>query len=91
MKKTIITILQALAFMLIGGSIYYTAGVNKGSKDATIAIKSYNRDLDTNRNIEYEHWCDSIRIADPNYYLDTITESYDYNQYIEEHGQWWDN
>lgn len=43
------------------------------------------------RNIEYEHYCDSIWITNPDYYRDVLIESDEFQQYIERHGQWWDN
>jgi hypothetical protein len=39
----------------------------------------------------YEHYCDSIYIVNPDYYLDVIQESDKYNEYLDEHGEWWTN
>lgn len=41
------------------------------------------------RDLEYEYYCDSIYIANPNYYYDVLVETYEYQQYIEKHGVWW--
>lgn len=47
------------------------------------ANKDYNRDY------EYESYCDSIWANDPDYYLDVITESDEYIEYISINGEWW--
>ena len=41
------------------------------------------------RDLEYEYYCDSIYIANPNYYYDVLVETDEYQQYIEKHGVWW--
>lgn len=42
------------------------------------------------RNIAYENYCDSIWDADPDYYLDVLVESDEYQTYIEANGLWWE-
>lgn len=59
--------------------------------DAKLGKELYNNNYNYNRDIEYEHYCDSIWITNPDYYLDTLVESDEFQQYIERHGQWWDN
>lgn len=44
---------------------------------------------ESERNLEYEAYCDSIWEANPDYYLDVIMEQDEYCNYIEEHGKWW--
>ena len=41
------------------------------------------------RNYAYEAYCDSIWEANPDYYLDVLVESDEYQNYIELNGQWW--
>lgn len=45
---------------------------------------------DTSRNYQYEHYCDSVYEVDPDYYHDVLVESDSFQNYIEEHGQWWE-
>lgn len=45
---------------------------------------------DTTRDYVYEAYCDSIWENDPGYYLDCLVESDEYQQYIEQHGYWWE-
>lgn len=46
---------------------------------------------DETRDYTYEAYCDSIWEADPNYYQDVLVETDEYCNYIDEHGEWWDN
>lgn len=43
------------------------------------------------RDYNYEHYCDSIYEVNPNYYFDVIVESDEFQQYIDNHGEWWTN
>lgn len=40
------------------------------------------------RDLEFEAYCDSIYVADPDYYFDVLVETDEYQQYIEIHGEW---
>lgn len=42
------------------------------------------------RDYMYEAYCDSIWENNPDYYLDCLVESNEYQQYIEQHGYWWE-
>jgi hypothetical protein len=42
----------------------------------------------SNKNISYEHYCDSIWEADPDYYLDVLVETDEYQEYLSENGEW---
>lgn len=44
---------------------------------------------ESERDLVYEAYCDSIWEANPDYYLDVIMEQDEYCNYIEEHGKWW--
>ena len=46
------------------------------------------RNKDT-RDYKYEHYCDSIFDTNPDYYIDVLVETDKYQQYVEEHGEWW--
>lgn len=41
------------------------------------------------RNLSYEAYCDSIYEANPDYYIDVLVETDEYQSYIEANGQWW--
>ena len=43
----------------------------------------------TTRDYAYEAYCDSIYEADPDYYLDVLSETEEYCSYVEKHGEWW--
>lgn len=41
------------------------------------------------RDYAYEAYCDSIYETDPDYYLDVLMETDEYQLYIEKHQDWW--
>lgn len=43
------------------------------------------------RDYKYEHYCDSIYEVNPDYYFDVLMETDEYQNYIDEHGEWWKN
>lgn len=43
----------------------------------------------SNRDLSYEHYCDSIWEADPDYYIDVLEETDEYQEYIKDNGIWW--
>ena len=43
------------------------------------------------RDHAYESYCDSIWKADPDYYLDVLVESDEYQNYIEQNGEWFNH
>lgn len=45
---------------------------------------------DTTRDYVYEAYCDSIWENNPDYYLDCLVETNEYQQYIKQHGYWWE-
>ena len=79
MKNSIIIVLLLAVASAIG---VYSAYEN--SKTFTV------RNNDT-RNYQYEHYCDSIYEVNPNYYLDVLVETDEFQNYIDEHGEWWNN
>lgn len=53
--------------------------------------KSYTIKNNSTRDYKFEHYCDSIYEVNPDYYLDVLVETDEFQSYIEKHGQWWDN
>ena len=53
--------------------------------------KSYTIKNNDTRDYNYEHYCDSIYEVNPDYYLDVLVETDEYQDYIEKHGEWWTN
>lgn len=53
--------------------------------------KSYTIKNNNTRDYDYEHYCDSIYEVNPDYYLDVLVETDEYQDYIEKHGEWWTN
>lgn len=88
MKRRVLT---SIGFIVAGLLIGLGVGYQLGCSAMANCIKDYNRSNDTTRNINYEHYCDSIWITNPDYYLDVLVETDEFQNYIEEHGQWWDN
>lgn len=43
------------------------------------------------RDYKYEAYCDSIWETNPDYYLDVLVESDEYQNYIEINGEWWES
>lgn len=88
MKRRILT---SIGFIVAGLLIGLGVGYQLGCTAMANCINNYNRSNDTTRDINYEHYCDSIWITNPDYYLDVLVETDEFQSYIEKHGQWWDN
>ena len=43
------------------------------------------------RDYDYERYCDSIWENNPDYYLDVLVESDEYQNYIEQNGEWFNH
>lgn len=84
MKKYIMFII-VLASVCIGLPIIYTIA-NNTSDNKTFTIRNNNT-----RDYDYEHYCDSLYIVNPDYYFDVLVETDEFQDYIEEHGEWWTN
>lgn len=41
------------------------------------------------RNYKYEDYCDSVFVADPDYYFDVLVETDEFQRYTNEHGKWY--
>lgn len=55
------------------------AGATMGSCSAQKSTRDY----------AYEAYCDSIWANDPDYYLDVLCTTDEFQEYIEANGQWW--
>lgn len=58
---------------------------------AIVAMGSCSAKESTTRDYAYEAYCDSIYEADPDYYLDVLSETEEYCSYVEKHGEWWND
>ena len=88
MKRRILT---SIGFIVAGLLIGLGVGYQLGCTAMDNCINNYNRSNDTTRDINYEHYCDSIWITNPDYYLDVLVETDEFQNYIDEHGEWWTN
>ena len=88
MKRRILT---SIGFIVAGLLIGLGVGYQLGCTAMANCINNYNRSNDTTRDINYEHYCDSIWITNPDYYLDVLVETDEFQNYIDEHGEWWAN
>lgn len=68
-------------------AIASTLGACMAKNDSkTFTIKN-----NSTRDYNYEHYCDSIYKVNPDYYLDVLVETDEYQNYIKKHGEWWTN
>lgn len=82
-KANIITISFIIFIVIIG---VFTIKAYSNSDSKTFIIKN-----NSTRDYKYEHYCDSIYINNPNYYLDVLVETDKFQNYIDNHGEWWTN
>lgn len=83
-KRNIIITLLLSAIMLCVFGISQIFASNSNNK--TFTIRNNNT-----RDYKYEHYCDSIYEVDLDYYLDVLVETDEFQNYIDEHGEWWTN
>lgn len=76
-KKALLIIISTIVGMIIGYVLT--------SKASNICTNNSTRDY------AYEAYCDSIWNADKDYYLNVLTETDEYQLYLEAHGSWWAN
>lgn len=88
MKRRILT---SIGFIVAGLLIGLGVGYQLGCTAMANCINNYNRSNDTTRDYKYEHYCDSIYEANPDYYFDVLVETDEFQNYIDEHGEWWTN
>ena len=53
--------------------------------------KFYTIKNNSTRDYKFEHYCDSIYEVNPDYYFDVLIETDEFQNYIDEHGEWWTN
>lgn len=85
-----ITEIQALVLFLLF-LVIPVAVIASTFNWATEDSKSFTIKNNSTRDYKFEHYCDSIYEVNPNYYLDVIVETDEFQNYIDEHGEWWTN
>ena len=85
-----ITEIQALVLFLLF-LVIPVAVIASTFNWATEDSKSFTIKNNSIRDYKFEHYCDSIYEVNPNYYLDVIVETDEFQNYIDEHGEWWEN
>lgn len=87
--KHVLKILS-LETLYLGLIILCAFGINQilisNNNDKIYTIKN-----NETRDYKYEHYCDSIYKVNPDYYLDVLVETDKFQNYLEEHGEWWTN
>lgn len=85
-KQNKFAIIYLVSVFILCCAILIIAHLTHLNTDKTFIIK--NNDT---RDYKYEHYCDSIYEVDPDYYLDVLVETDKFQNYINEHGEWWTN
>nr|DAG96235.1 MAG TPA: hypothetical protein [Crassvirales sp.] len=86
-NSNIIRIIAILFISLwVGVCVYLAVNYIANINSKTCVVKN-----DNARDYAYEHYCDSIYAANPDYYLDVLVETDKFQSYLNEHGKWWDN
>lgn len=86
-NSNIIRIIAILFISLwVGVCVYLAVNYIANINSKTCVVKN-----DNARDYTYEHYCDSIYAANPDYYLDVLVETDKFQSYLNEHGKWWDN
>lgn len=83
-KANILTIIFLFFVGALVSSLFVYYGRYFDSKSFTIKNNS-------TRDYKFEHYCDSIYEVNPDYYLDVLVETDEFQNYIDEHGEWWTN
>lgn len=83
-KRNLFITLFLGAIMLCAFGISQILASNNNDKTFIV------RNNDT-RDYKYEHYCDFIYEVNPDYYLDVLVETDEFQNYLEEHGEWWTN
>ena len=78
---TIIFLFFVIALIGLSVAIY-----SNYTNSKTFTIKN-----NSTRDYKFEHYCDSIYEVDPDYYFDVLVETDKFQNYIDEHGEWWTN
>lgn len=88
MRNTTKTNILTIIFLLFVGALVNLSFINCSNY---IDSKNYITKNDSTRDYKFEHYCDSIYEVNPDYYLDVLIETDEFQNYINEHGKWWEN
>ena len=83
-KANVLTIIFLFFVGALVSSLFVYYGGYFDSKSFTIKNNS-------TRDYKFEHYCDSIYEVNPDYYFDVLVETDEFQNYIDEHGEWWTN
>ena len=81
------TILTIIFLFFVGALIGLSVAIYGNYTDS----KTYIIKNNSTRDYKFEHYCDSIYEVNPDYYLDVLVETDEFQNYIDEHGEWWTN
>lgn len=84
MNKTIKLIAILCISLWLGVCVYTVIKSMSKFNNSTSLVKN-----DNTRDYAYEHYCDSVYEANPDYYLDVLVETDKFQSYLYEHGKWW--
>lgn len=70
--------------LFLGACAYIAISYITNFSNNTSLVKN-----DNTRDYAYEHYCDSVYEANPDYYLDVLVETDKFQSYLCEHGKWW--
>lgn len=88
MKNSVAKVASVIpVILLISVIIVMVVVVNSIKSDS----QTYTISNVSTRDYNYEHYCDSMYYVNQDYYFDVIVESDKFNDYIEQHGEWWTN
>lgn len=84
-KNDVIKLIAILIIGLwLGACVCTVIKCMSNLNNKTVVVKNNNT-----RDYAYEHYCDSVYAANPDYYLDVLVETDKFQSYIHEHGEWW--
>lgn len=86
MKESMNKLIIPCALLAIFTLALFAGAILSDNDSKTFTIKN-----NSARDYNYEHYCDSIYMVNPNYYNDVIVESDKFQDYINNHGEWWTN
>lgn len=84
-RTAVISVLLAIGFF----GVWHLAAYLEYQKMNNYKEYGFSRADDTTRDYAYEAYCDSIYEHDTMYYIDVLTETPEYQDYLEKHGVWW--
>lgn len=88
MRNTIKANVLTIIFLFFVGALISLLFVYYGGY---FDSKSFTIKNNSTRNYKFEHYCDSIYEVNPDYYFDVLVETDEFQNYIDEHGEWWTN